>query len=340
MFASNDWPLCRATADGTVSRGGRRVGAVPNQEPDIALSEPSADQVKTTTCYMCACRCGIRVHLREGEDGPEVRYIDGNPDHPLNRGVICAKGSSGIMKQRSPARLTQPLLRKAGAERGAGEFEPISWDRAFEILSERLARIRATDPKQFALFTGRDQMQALTGLFARQFRTPNYAAHGGFCSVNMAAGMIYTVGGSFWEFGGPDLDHAKLFVMIGTAEDHHSNPLKIAISKFKRDGGRFISINPIRTGYSAIADEWIPIRPGTDGALFLAIIHELIARNMYDVDFVNRYTNGPELVNQHESSDEFGLFLMNPEGDPVNPNYPHNKYWWDPVKEQAIDCHA
>jgi hypothetical protein len=119
-------------------------------------------------------------------------------------------------------------------------------------------------------------MQALTGLFARQFGTPNYAAHGGFCSVNMAAGMIYTIGGSFWEFGGPDLERAKLFVMLGTAEDHHSNPLKIAISAFKRRGGRFISINPVRTGYSAIADEWVPIRPGTDGALLLALNHEII----------------------------------------------------------------
>ncbi|HJS02401.1 MAG TPA: molybdopterin-dependent oxidoreductase, partial [Variovorax sp.] len=214
----------------------------------LASPTPTADtEVKTTTCYMCACRCGIRVHLRDGE----VRYIDGNPEHPLNQGVICAKGSSGIMKQISPARLTQPLLRKPGSERGAGEFEPISWERAFALLTERLSKIRATDPKKFALFTGRDQMQALTGLFARQFGTPNYAAHGGFCSVNMAAGMIYTIGGSFWEFGGPDLDRAKLFVMIGTAEDHHSNPMKIAISKFKRAGGRFISINPVRTGYSA-----------------------------------------------------------------------------------------
>ena len=148
------------------------------------------------------------------------------------------------MKQVSPARLTQPLLRKPGSERGAGEFEAISWERAYELLTERLRHIRATDPKKFALFTGRDQMQALTGLFARQFGTPNYAAHGGFCSVNMAAGMIYTIGGSFWEFGGPDLDRAKLFVMIGTAEDHHSNPMKIALSKFKRAGGRFISDQP------------------------------------------------------------------------------------------------
>ena len=75
-----------------------------------------ATETKTTTCYMCACRCGIRVHLRDGE----VRYIDGNPNHPLNQGVICAKGASGVMKQRSPARLTRPLLRKPGAERGAG----------------------------------------------------------------------------------------------------------------------------------------------------------------------------------------------------------------------------
>ena len=252
------------------------MSSTPLHDPLAAPVPDAKTEIRTTTCYMCACRCGIRVHLRNGE----VRYIDGNPAHPLNKGVICAKGSSGIMKQYSPARLTQPLLRKQGAERGAGEFETISWEQAFSLLGERLGKIRTTDPKKFALFTGRDQMQALTGLFARQFGTPNYAAHGGFCSVNMAAGMIYTIGGSFWEFGGPDLDRARMFIMIGTAEDHHSNPLKIAISKFKRDGGKFISINPVRTGYSAIADEWVPIKPGTDGALLLALIHEIIAMGL------------------------------------------------------------
>jgi len=252
----------------------------------------ASDEIKHTTCYMCACRCGIRVHLRNGE----VRYIDGNPAHPLNEGKICAKGSSGIMKQHSPARLTVPLKRRPGSARGDGEYVEISWDEVFTTLTERLGRIRATDPKRFALFTGRDQMQALTGLWARQFGTPNYAAHGGFCSVNMAAGMIYSIGGSFWEFGGPDLEHARLFVMIGTAEDHHSNPLKTAISKFKRAGGRFVSINPVRTGYSAIADEWIPIRPGTDGALFMALIRELIASGEFDRDFVARRTNAMDLV--------------------------------------------
>ena len=275
-------------------------------------------EVRTTTCYMCACRCGIRVHLRDGE----VRYIDGNPAHPVNKGVICAKGASGIMKQHSPARLTRPLRRKAGAERGAAEFEPISWDEAFAILEQRLAKVRATDPKQFALFTGRDQMQALTGLFARQFGTPNYAAHGGFCSVNMAAGMIYTIGGSFWEFGGPDLERARLFVMIGTAEDHHSNPLKIAISKLKRAGGRFVSINPVRTGYSAIADEWIPIRPGTDGALLLALVHELIRTDLIDRDFVARYTNGAYLIDT-----DTGLPMRDPARAHGDELYPNDQLW-------------
>ena len=286
---------------------------------------------------MCACRCGIRVHLRDGE----VRYIDGNPDHPLNKGVICAKGSSGIMKQYSPARLTKPLLRRQGAERGEAQFEEIGWDRAFSILAERLAKIRSTDPKKFALFTGRDQMQALTGLFARQFGTPNYAAHGGFCSVNMAAGMIYTIGGSFWEFGGPDLDRAKLFVMIGTAEDHHSNPLKIAISKFKRSGGRFVSINPVRTGYSAIADEWVPIRPGTDGALLLALIHELIVQGLYDREFLVRYTNAGQLVNLDEASDDFGLFMRDPEVE-YEPGCfdPQDQYWWDRHTNGAVRTHS
>jgi len=310
------------------------------RQPAVDTSIKTWDEVKTTTCYMCACRCGIRVHLRDAGQGPEVRYIEGNPEHPLNKGILCAKGSSGIMKQYSPARLTQPLRRKPGSERGAGEFEPISWDETFEILEKRLAHLRATDPKKFALFTGRDQMQALTGLFARQFGTPNYAAHGGFCSVNMAAGMIYTIGGSFWEFGGPDLERAKVFYMIGTAEDHHSNPMKAQLSAFKRNGGRFVAINPIRSGYAAIADEWVPIRPGTDGALLLAIIRELIVQGLYDRDFLTRYTNAGQLVNQAEAGNEFGLMMRNAEGDLVNPLRPQNFFWWDRHSDRPVADHS
>ena len=293
-------------------------------------------EVKETTCYMCACRCGIRVHLRDGE----VRHIEGNPNHPHNEGVICAKGSSGIMKQYSPARITRPLMRKANAERGESKFEEISWEKAFTIIEERLRKIRAEDPKKFALLTGRDQMQALTGMFAKQFGTPNYSAHGGFCSVNMAAGMIYSIGGSFWEFGGPDLDRAKLFVMIGTAEDHDSNPLKIHISKFKRRGGKLISINPIRSGYSAIADEWIPIKPGTDGALILALIHQLIKQGLYDREFLVKYSNAAELVVDDEERDDHGLFKRFETHIEEGCFDPENKLWWDINLDKEISTHT
>ena len=293
-------------------------------------------EVKNTTCYMCACRCGIKVHLRNGE----VRYIEGNPDHPLNKGVLCAKGSSGIMKQYSPARLTKPLRRKAGSDRGLNEFEEISWDEAFDVMEERLRHIRATDPKKFALFTGRDQMQALTGLFAKNFGTPNYAAHGGFCSVNLATGMIYTIGGSFWEFGGPDLDRAKLFIMFGTAEDHHSNPMKVELSHFKRNGGRFISVNPVRTGYSAIADEWVPIKTGTDGAMLLAIIHELIKTGLYDRDFLVQYTNSAQLINLNEATDDYGMFVRTNDDEDLGKVHPQDQMWWDRKTDKAIRTHT
>ena len=254
-----------------------------------AFEDHDAQQVKYTTCYMCACRCGIKVTLERGQ----VRFIQGNPNHPVNRGVLCAKGNAGIMKQMSPAKLDGPLRRKPGSERGAGEFERISWDEALDMLTQRLRRIRETDPRQLAYYTGRDQMQALTGLWAQQFGTINWAAHGGFCSVNMAAAGLYTTGHSFWEFGDPDWDRTKYFVMWGVAEDHASNPIKIGLDKLKKRGGKFVAINPVRTGYQAIADEWIPIKPGTDGMLALAMVHVLLSRKLFDWDYLVRYTNAP-----------------------------------------------
>ena len=85
---------------------------------------PPADEIKTTTCYMCACRCGIQVHLKDGK----IRYIDGNRKHPVNRGVICGKGAAGIMQHYAPSRLRAPLKRVG--PRGSGEFVEIGWDEA------------------------------------------------------------------------------------------------------------------------------------------------------------------------------------------------------------------
>src|SRR5258706_3577655 len=239
-------------------------------EHNVNLHQPVGDEAKPTTCYMCACRCGIKVWLKDGR----VQYIQGNPEHPVNRGVLCAKGSDGIQQHYSPARLKAPMKRIG--PRGSGEFQEISWDEALELAASWLKPIRARNPDELAFFTGRDQSQALTGWWAQQFGTVNYAAHGGFCSVNMAAAGLYTIGSSFWEFGEPDFEHSKYLMLWGVAEDHDSNPIKLGLGKIKGRGAKIVAINPVRTGYAAIADEWVGIRPGTDGLFIGALIRELL----------------------------------------------------------------
>lgn len=290
-----------------------------------AFEDHDRQEIRHTTCYMCACRCGIKVTLEDRK----VRFIQGTPGHPVNDGVICAKGSAGIMKQYSRARLRNPLRRRPGSERGRGELEEISWDEALDELTERLRGIRDSDPRKLAYFTGRDQMQALTGLWASQFGTINWAAHGGFCSVNMAAAGLYTLGHSFWEFGEPDFARTKYFLLWGVAEDHDSNPLKLGIDEIKRRGAKFVSVNPVRTGYSAIADEWVPIRPGTDGLLALAMIHVLLRHELFDWEYLVRYTNAPYLVVTTPGERGDGLILRNDNGCPLV---------WDVEKERFVDA--
>jgi anaerobic selenocysteine-containing dehydrogenase len=295
------------------------------REPQLNLSPSPGDEVRTTTCYMCACRCGIKVWLADGK----IRYIQGNPEHPVNRGVLCAKGAAGIMQHYSPARLNKPLLRVG--ERGSGEFREIEWETALQLATDWLAPLRARNPDELAFFTGRDQSQALTGWWAQQFGTINYAAHGGFCSVNMAAAGLYTLGGSFWEFGEPDWEHTQYLMLWGVAEDHDSNPIKLGLGKLKARGAKVVAINPVRSGYGAIADEWIGIRPGTDGLFAFALIHELLRHDRIDLDYLVRYANAHWLVIRNPGGSDDGLFARDADGRPL---------CWDNAAATACDAGA
>src|SRR5437870_4468459 len=190
----------------------------------ILFEDHSRQQTKFTTCYMCACRCGIKVTLENGK----IRFIQGNRNHPVNQGVLCAKGAAGIMKQYSPARLRKPLMRRPGSERGAGDFVEIEWDEALDILTRR--------------------------------------------------------------------------------------------------GAKFVSIDPVRTGYSAIADEWVPIRPGTDGLFALALAHVLIKRGLVDWEFLIKYTNAPWLVVQTPGMPGDGLFARDGDGNPLIWDTPDRRF--------------
>ena len=276
------------------------------KQPDIDTSPKVSDEIRKTTCYMCACRCGINVHMKDGK----VAYIEGNRDHPVNQGVLCAKGSAGIMQVNAPSRLRKPLKRVG--PRGSGEYEEISWEEALTTATGWLSELHKTAPQKLAFFTGRDQSQSFTSFWAQHFGTPNYAAHGGFCSVNMAAGGIYTMGGAFWEFGQPDWDHTKLFMLFGVAEDHDSNPIKMGIGKIKARGAKVIGVNPVRNGYNAVADEWVGITPGTDGLFILALVHELMKAGKIDLDYLAQFTNAPVLIDK-----DTGLFLRDSDDKPL-----------------------
>ena len=275
-------------------------------QPYLETSPKVSDEVKQTTCYMCACRCGINVHLKDGK----VAYIEGNKDHPVNQGVLCAKGSAGIMQVNAPSRLDSPMIRVG--PRGSGEFKKISWDEALNVAVEWLKPLRKKAPEKLAFFTGRDQSQSFTSYFAQMFGTPNYAAHGGFCSVNMATAGIYTMGGAFWEFGQPDWDYTRLFILFGVAEDHDSNPIKMGIGKIKERGAKIVGVNPIRTGYNAVADEWLGITPGTDGLLILSLINVLIKAGKIDLEYLAKYTNAPVFLDP-----ETGLILKDKNDKPL-----------------------
>jgi anaerobic selenocysteine-containing dehydrogenase len=194
--------------------------------------------------------------------------VAGRREDPLHPGQPRPSGQPGRALregcERDHAALLAGAAAQAAAARGRtrrGEFREIEWDEALDIATSWLKPIRERNPDELAFFTGRDQSQALTGWWAQQFGTVNYAAHGGFCSVNMAAGGLYSVGGSFWEFGEPDWEHTQLLMLWGVAEDHDSNPIKLGLGKLKQRGAKVIAVNPVRSGYGAIADEWIGIRP-------------------------------------------------------------------------------
>src|SRR5260370_20277814 len=106
-------------------------------------------------------------------------------------------------------------------------------------------------------------------------------------------------------------------MMFGVAEDHDSNPIKIALSGLRRRGAKFVSVNPVGTGCSGSADEWIGIRRGTDGLFVLSLNHELLKADRIDVDYLGRYTNAGWLVIQAPGAVDDGLFARNEAGEPL-----------------------
>ncbi len=243
-----------------------------------------------TICPLCgpAAGCGIDCYV---EDGRLLR-VEGMKEAPLNKGTLCAKAYGSAQWLYSPQRLTHPL-RRVG-KKGEGKFERISWDEALDTVAEKLTEQKEKHgARSLAMLSPqarsyKEYMQR----FLYYHGSPNYG-HSGICFIQRAFGMAYTLG-RFDFHVTPDFEHADVIVVWG------ANPVNAftAMGLLRRlvaareRGAKLIVIKPEMQADAAKADVWLPVRPGTDGALALAMLHVIVTEELYDKEFVAEWTYG------------------------------------------------
>ncbi|MBW1801729.1 MAG: molybdopterin-dependent oxidoreductase [Deltaproteobacteria bacterium] len=251
-----------------------------------------------TICQFCHTNCGIIVH--RGADG--TLSVEGDPDHPVNRGRCCAKVAAIPEIVRSEDRLRHPLKKTPNG------FKKISWDEALRFATDKLGEIRSKYGPLSLMRCGgapvsyqcRDAFMQFMG----EFGSPNFTGAANLCMVPRMTAFNAVTGGLRAE---PDYDGAKLVLFWATnplASERFGayaayNGLGHIIPRLKERGVRIISIDPFRTKTVRQADEWVRINPGTDVALGLAMIHVIIKEGLYDKAFVEEYTSGFEALAAH-----------------------------------------
>jgi molybdopterin-containing oxidoreductase family molybdopterin binding subunit len=263
-----------------------------------------------TTCGVCYSVCALKVHRVNGT----VVKIEGNPESSTNRGKLCPRGVSGIMTLYNPDRVNVPLKRtnpKKGLDVDPGWVE-ISWEEALDSVAARLKKIRDDDPRKLLLtgtVTTQDEVP-FAKIFAMAFGTPNGWNSGAGNHCGTAEHLYGALLHASWAKQ-PDPDHCKYLLNFGTAAGFGSyycvTGMAQRIAEARVRGMRHVCIDPFLSPSAEKADEWVPIRPGTDGAMALAMLHVLLHElNIYDADYLAHHTNAPYLVGDD------GLYLRDP----------------------------
>ena len=258
-----------------------------------------AKEIVRSSCRGCHGVCQVLVHL----DGDRVVKVTGDPESPTSRGYLCPKGAAAPEVLYHPDRLTHPL-RRAG-KRGENRWVKISWDEALHEMTENLLRVkRESGPEYVAIGqgTGRPYIE-FTLRFAHAFGTPNFVAPGHVCYIPRVQASGMTLGqlpvGDIYGFGGETPACVLLWgcniTESGSADGMCGGMLKRALDK----AGRVIVVDPRRIGPAEKADFWLQVRPGTDGALALAMIRTIITEDLVDHDFVDGYTFGFDKLAEH-----------------------------------------
>lgn len=244
---------------------------------------------------MCLMGCGLIAHVKGGR----VVKVEGNPDFPINRGGICPKGLSSIQLLYDPNRLKYPLKRVG--ERGEGKWERISWDEALRITATRLNEIKGKHGAKHVAFPkgqgpGWDIWWDLWIRLAMCFGSPNIAAPANVCFFPRSSSYV-----TYGDYAESDFDNNNgVIVLWGYNAASSSVPASCRrILEAKERGAKLIVIDPVFTPLAAKADLHIRLRPGTDLALALGMINVIIAEELYDKDFVARWTVGFDKLANH-----------------------------------------
>ncbi|MFZ5822321.1 MAG: molybdopterin-containing oxidoreductase family protein [Chloroflexota bacterium] len=277
----------------TVAAGVGLSALQPGQELAAGQAAAADETILKTTCALCPSGCGLDVRVVNGK----AVKVEGNPLHPLNQGVCCLKGQTSLEVLYSPERIQRPRI-QTGA-RGSGDWKEISWDEALGMVAEKLTALRESgNAHALALMHGdlRGQMRQVVNRFMRAYGSPNVISRESlgegaarlalWLSQGVNALPVYDINNSNYvlTFGGNLLESSRN--VIGY----------LGAMAFMRRGrpqrGKLVAVHPRLSLTGIKADEWVPIRPGTYGALALGMANVIINSQLYNEDFVRDFTFG------------------------------------------------
>ena len=265
-----------------------------------ALSERLARikgaEVVKSFCYTCPFQCPTEVYVRNGR----VVYHKGNPDAPNNIGTRCAKGMASWYVTQDPDRLKYPM-RRTNSKSESGRFERISWDDAFSYIAEKLTAIKEKwGPEALVYLTHHDPNSGfMISLLGDLYGTPNISiGHAMGCEGDRRLAALTLFGDIFPMH---DFENSRYVMLWGMNMFGANQGLfeSRGLANAKNRGCKLVVIDPAFTETAQKADEWIPIQPGTDGALALAMCRVIVDEDLFDRDFVNSHCNGFDGFRDH-----------------------------------------
>jgi anaerobic selenocysteine-containing dehydrogenase len=253
------------------------------------MTETESTTVVRGACpHDCPDTCAL---LTTVENGRAVK-VQGNPDHPMTDGVLCTKVARYAERTYHPDRIQQPLKRVG--PKGSGQFQPVSWDEALDDIAMRLTAIAQRDPEAILPYSYAGTMGQVQGegMAARFFHKLGASLlDRTICASAGAEALTYTLGnklGMKMEF----FAESKLIVIWGSNSIGSNLHFWRLAQDAKRQGAKLVCIDPRRSETAEKCHEHLAIRPGTDAALALALMHELIVYNWLDLDYIERHTQG------------------------------------------------